>query len=87
MLLFTAGLINRLGKIEEGTTAWTTSLRKSSAAFHPARLRPLQVVQEPPISSSTPLGDSNFNGDLSYQLAAADGVVFVNRRRGRREAP
>jgi small GTP-binding protein domain len=77
MLLFNTGGIARLGKIEEGTTALD---------FEPEEIKRRGSIQpgfahykwnkNQHFLIDTP-GDSNFNGDLSYQLAAADGVVFV----------
>ncbi|WP_243545639.1 elongation factor G [Pseudodesulfovibrio tunisiensis] len=77
MLLYTAGVVNRLGKVEEGSTVLD---------FEPEEIKRRGSVQ-PGLASyqwnknqhyliDTP-GDSNFSGDLSYMLTAADGVVFV----------
>lgn len=77
MLLFNAGVVNRLGKVEDGTTVLD---------FEPEEIKRRGSVQ-PGFASykwkkndhfliDTP-GDSNFAGDLSYSLTAADGVVMV----------
>ncbi len=77
MILLNAGNINRLGKIEEGTT---------SLDYEPEEIKRRGSIQ-PAIASyswdkndhfllDTP-GDNNFIGDLPYQLMAADGAVFV----------
>jgi len=77
MLLFNAGALNRLGKIEDGTTALD---------FEPEEIKRRGSIQpgfahfkwnkNSHFLIDTP-GDNNFNGDLPYTLAAADGVVFV----------
>lgn len=77
MLLFNAGVLNRLGKIEDGVTALD---------FEPEEIKRRGSIQ-PSFANfkwnknqhfliDTP-GDNNFNGDLPYTLAAADAVVFV----------
>ena len=77
MILLNAGNINRLGKIEEGTT---------SLDYEPEEIKRRGSIQ-PAIASyawnkndhfllDTP-GDNNFIGDLPYHLMAADGAVFV----------
>jgi elongation factor G len=77
MLLFKTGVINRLGKIEEGTTALD---------YEPEEIKRRGSIQ-PGFASykwnknqhfliDAP-GDANFSGDLSYLLTAADGVVLV----------
>jgi elongation factor G len=77
MILLNAGKINRLGKIEEGTT---------SLDYEPEEIKRRGSIQ-PAVASyawdkndhfllDTP-GDNNFIGDLPYQLMAVDGTVFV----------
>ncbi|MBC16308.1 MAG: elongation factor G [Desulfovibrio sp.] len=77
MLLFNAGVVNRLGKVEEGNTVLD---------YEPEEIKRRGSVQ-PGFASfkwqkndhfliDTP-GDSNFSGDLSYSLMAADGAVLV----------
>lgn len=77
MLLFNAGVINRLGKVEDGNTVLD---------YEPEEIKRRGSIQ-PGIASfkwkkndhfliDTP-GDSNFAGDLSYSLTAADGAVLV----------
>lgn len=77
MLLLNAGVITRLGKVEEGSTALD---------YEPEEIKRRGSVQ-PGFSHfkwnknqhfliDTP-GDSNFSGDMNYSLAAADGVVLV----------
>lgn len=77
MLLFGAGSISRLGKIEEGTT---------SLDYEPEEIKRRGSVQPAFAQFSwkkhlnflidTP-GDNNFIGDLSYLLQATDNVVLV----------
>jgi elongation factor G len=77
MLLFNAGVLNRLGRIEEGTTALD---------FEPEEIKRRGSIQ-PGFANFKwnknqhflidTAGDNNFNGDLPYTLAAGDGVVFV----------
>ena len=77
MILFNAKVINRPGKIEEGTTCLD---------FEPEEIKRRGSVQ-PGFATykwqknthyliDIP-GDNNFIGDISYLLTAADGVVFV----------
>ena len=77
MLLFNAGVVNRLGKVEDGNTVLD---------YEPEEIKRRGSVQ-PGFASfkwkkndhfliDTP-GDSNFAGDLSYSLTASDGVVMV----------
>jgi len=77
MLLFNAGVVTRLGKVEDGNTVLD---------YEPEEIKRRGSVQ-PGFASfkwkkndhfliDTP-GDSNFAGDLSYSLTAADGVVMV----------
>lgn len=77
MILNATGVLNRLGKIEEGTTALD---------YEPEEIKRRGSIQ-PGIASytwnknqhfmvDTP-GDGNFAGDLPYLLTAADSVVMV----------
>jgi elongation factor G len=77
MLLFQAGVINRLGAIEDGTTVLDYeaedirrrgSVTPGFATYEWNRNRHF-LVDIP--------GDGNFTGDINYLLNAADGVVFV----------
>lgn len=77
MILFNAGIIDRLGKIEEGTTALDTepeeikrrgSIQSGFAGY--------QWKKNNHFLIDTP-GDANFCGDRPYSLAASDGVVFT----------
>ncbi len=77
MLLFSAGTISRLGKVEEGNTALDYEpeeiKRRGSVqpgfAYYKWKKNQHFLVDTP--------GDSNFSGDLSYSLAAADSVILV----------
>ncbi len=77
MLLFTAGVTNRLGKIEEGTTVLDSEPEeiKRRGSIQPGFAR--LVWQKNPHYLVDAPGDNNFIGDLSYVLTAADGVIFV----------
>lgn len=77
MLLLSAGVINRLGKVEEGTTAldYEPEETKRRGSTQPGFAN-YKWKKNNHFLIDTP-GDSNFSGDLSYSLAAADGVVFV----------
>ena len=77
MLLFQAGIINRLGAIEEGTTALD---------YEPEEIKRRGSIQ-PGFASfdwkgfhhnliDIP-GDANFSGDVDWLLSAADGAVIV----------
>ena len=77
MLLFQAGIINRLGAIEEGTTALD---------YEPEEIKRRGSIQ-PGFASfdwndchhnliDIP-GDANFSGDIDWLLAAADSAVVV----------
>ncbi len=77
MLLFQAGVNNRLGAIEDGTT---------SLDYEPEEIKRRGSVQ-PGFATflwnknrhflvDVP-GDSNFNGDMDYLLQAVDGVVLT----------
>ncbi len=77
MLLFKAGAINRMGKIEEGSTALDYEPEETS---HKSSIQPAFATFEynggRHFLVDLP-GDNNFLGDLNYILAAVDGVVFV----------
>lgn len=77
MLLFNAGAINRLGKIEEGSTTLDYDVEEIS---HKSSLQPAFATYEwnggRHFLIDLP-GDNNFIGDLSYLLTGVDGVVFV----------
>lgn len=77
MLLFKAGVINRLGKIEEGTTALDTEPEeiKRRGSIQPA-FATYAWKKNTHFLIDTP-GDNNFTGDIGYSLTAADGVVFT----------
>jgi elongation factor G len=77
MLLFQAGAINRLGAIEDGTTALDYepedvrrrgSVTPGFAAYEWNKNRHF-LIDIP--------GDGNFTGDIKYLLTAVDSVVFV----------
>ncbi len=77
MMLFAAKVINRLGKIEDGTTAldYEPEEIKRRGSTQPG-FSHFEWNKNQHFLVDTP-GDSNFNGDLPYSLIAADGVVFV----------
>lgn len=77
MLLFQAGVINRLGAIEDGTTCLDSepeeikkrgSVQPGFATFLWNKNRHF-LVDIP--------GDSNFTGDIEYLLSGVDSVVFT----------
>ncbi len=77
MLLFQTGVINRLGKSEEGTTVLD---------YEPEEIKRHGSVQpgfaQYSWNKNTHFlvdipGDGNFNGDIDYLLQAVDGVVFT----------
>ncbi|MBQ5728280.1 MAG: GTP-binding protein [Mailhella sp.] len=77
MLLFQAGIINRLGAIEEGTTALDYepeeikrrgSIQPGFASFDWKECRH-NLIDIP--------GDANFSGDMEWLLSAADSAVVV----------
>ena len=77
MLLFQAGVVNRLGAIEDGTTILDHepeeikrrgSIQPGFAAFVWNRSRHF-LVDIP--------GDSNFSGDMEYLLQGVDSVIFT----------
>ena len=77
MLLFRAGVVNRLGKVEDGSTCLD---------YEPEEIKRHGSIQagfahyfwdkNTHFLIDTP-GDTNFTGDISYSLLAADAVVFV----------
>ena len=77
MLLFKAGVINRLGKIEEGST---TLDYEEEEINHKASVQPafatLTWNKNRHFFIDAP-GDGNFIGDLGYLLTAVDSVVFT----------
>lgn len=77
MLLFQAGVIDRLGKVEEGTTAMDTEPEeiKRRGSIQPAFAN-YSWKKNTHFLIDTP-GDNNFIGDINYSLTAADGVVFT----------
>jgi len=77
MLLFNAGAINRLGKIEDGTTTldYEPEEIKRRGSIQPGFAN-FKWNKNQHFLIDTP-GDNNFNGDLPYALTAADAVVFV----------
>ena len=77
MLLFQAGVINRLGAIEDGTTALDYepedikrrgSATPSFATYEWKKNRHF-LIDLP--------GDGNFTGDINYLLSGVDSVVFI----------
>ncbi|WP_461209198.1 elongation factor G [Desulfocurvus sp. DL9XJH121] len=77
MLLFTSGVVNRLGKIEEGTTSLDTEPEeiKRRGSIQPA-FATYSWKKNSHFLIDTP-GDNNFTGDIGYSLTAADGVVLT----------
>ncbi|MDD3313467.1 elongation factor G [Pseudodesulfovibrio sp.] len=77
MLLFKTGVINRLGKVEEGSTVldYEPEEIKRRGSTQPG-LANYTWKKNDHFLIDTP-GDSNFAGDLSYSLTAADGAVLV----------
>ncbi len=77
MLLFKSGTINRLGKIEEGST---TLDYEDEEISHKASVQPafatLTWEKNRHFFIDAP-GDGNFIGDLPYLLSAVDSVVFT----------
>jgi elongation factor G len=77
MLLFQSGVVNRLGRIEDGTTTLDTepeeikrrgSIQPGFATYMWQKNRHF-LIDIP--------GDNNFTGDVDYLLMAADAAVFV----------
>ncbi|MBU4245011.1 MAG: GTP-binding protein, partial [Proteobacteria bacterium] len=77
MLLFNAGVINRLGKVEDGTTVldYEPEEIKRRGSTQPG-FATFKWKKNDHFLIDTP-GDSNFSGDLSYAMTAADGAVLV----------
>jgi elongation factor G len=77
MLLHTAGVVSRLGKIEEGTTCldYEPEEVKRRGSIQPGFAH-FEWNKNGHFLIDAP-GDNNFIGDLSYTLTAADGVVLV----------
>ncbi len=77
MLLFNAGVVNRLGKVEDGNTVldYEPEEIKRRGSTQPG-FASYKWKKNDHFLIDTP-GDSNFAGDLSYSLTAADGAVLV----------
>ncbi|XPV75251.1 MAG: elongation factor G [Desulfovibrio sp.] len=77
MLMFNAGIVSRLGKIEEGTTAldYEPEEIKRRGSIQPG-LASYKWKKADHFLIDTP-GDPNFSGDLPYLLTAADSVIFT----------
>ncbi len=77
MLLFAAGSISRLGKIEEGTTAldYEPEEIKRRGSIQPGFAQ-FSWKKNPVFLIDTP-GDNNFIGDLPYLMQGADNAVLV----------
>ena len=77
MLLFNAGVVNRLGKVEDGNTVldYEPEEIKRRGSIQPG-FASYKWKKNDHFLIDTP-GDSNFAGDLSYSLTAADGAVLV----------
>ncbi|QJB58101.1 elongation factor G [Pseudodesulfovibrio sp. zrk46] len=77
MLLFNAGVVNRLGKVEDGNTVldYEPEEIKRRGSIQPG-FASYKWKKNDHFLIDTP-GDSNFAGDLSYSLKAADGAVLV----------
>ncbi|CCH47254.1 elongation factor G [Pseudodesulfovibrio piezophilus] len=77
MLLFNAGVVNRLGKVEDGNTIldYEPEEIKRRGSIQPGFAH-YKWKKNDHFLIDTP-GDSNFAGDLSYSLTATDGVVLV----------
>ncbi len=77
MLLFNSGVINRLGKVEEGGTQldYEPEEIKRRGSIQPAFAN-FSWNKNPHFLIDTP-GDNNFNGDIDFLMLGADGVIFV----------
>ncbi|MBU1248201.1 MAG: elongation factor G, partial [Proteobacteria bacterium] len=77
MLLFATGVVNRLGKVEDGTVAldYEPEEIKRRGSIQPG-LANYKWNKNQHFLIDTP-GDANFSGDLSFQVAAADSAVLV----------
>jgi elongation factor G len=77
MLLFTAGSITRLGKIDEGSTVldYEPEEIKRRGSIQPGFAQ-FSWKKNPNFLIDTP-GDNNFIGDLPYLLQGADNVILV----------
>ncbi len=77
MLLFQTGVVNRLGRIEDGTTAldYEPEEIKRRGSIQPGFATYLWNKNRH-FCLDLP-GDNNFTGDVDYLLMAADAVVFV----------
>ncbi|MDR3042653.1 MAG: elongation factor G [Desulfovibrio sp.] len=77
MLLYQAGVVGRLGKIEEGTTAldFEPEETKRRGSIQPS-VATLQRNGSRHFLLDIP-GDNNFIGDIGYLLAGVDAAVFV----------
>ncbi|MGE4443135.1 MAG: elongation factor G [Desulfomicrobium sp.] len=77
MLLFTAGSVSRLGKIDEGSTVldYEPEEIKRRGSIQPGFAQ-FSWKKNPNFLIDTP-GDNNFIGDLPYLLQGADNAVLV----------
>lgn len=77
MVLFNAGVVNRLGKIDEGTTCldYEPEEIKRQGSIQPG-FASYQWKKNQHFLIDTP-GDNNFSADIPYLLTAADAAVFV----------
>ncbi|MGE4293218.1 MAG: elongation factor G [Desulfovibrio sp.] len=77
MLLFKTGVINRLGKIEEGTTSldYEPEEVKRRGSIQPGFANYKWNKNQHFLIDAA--GDANFSGDLSYILTGADSAVLV----------
>lgn len=77
MALFNTGVVNRLGKIDEGTTCldYEPEEIKRRGSIQPG-FASYQWKKNQHFLIDTP-GDNNFSADIPYLLTAADAAVFV----------